>query len=962
MPRDAGIKKVLIIGSGPIVIGQAAEFDYAGSQACMAVKEEGVEVVLVNSNPATIQTDPDTADRVYIEPLTVESLAEIIARERPDGLIATMGGQTALNLAVDLERAGVLAKYGVRMLGTSTYSIRLAEDRQMFADLMVDRGQPVLPHVTVADLWAARDFTAQYGFPVVVRAPYCLGGTGSGHASNPEELEIMVENSLRLSPVSAAFIERSVLGWAEVEYEVLRDGQDNAITVCNMENMDPLGIHTGESIVVAPSQTLSDDDYQRLRTASLDIVRALDVRGGCNCQFALNQATGEWVIIEVNPRLSRSSALASKATGYPIARVAAKIALGYTLTELRNDVTEASACAEPALDYVVVKLPRWPFDKFREVDPHIGMTMKSTGEVMAIGRSFEEAFLKALRSLDVGGGWLTVDERWTPESIRACLQRATHERPAAIYNALAQGWSVEQIVDLTRIHPWFIQRIRRIWNAECGMRNAEWKSERETRIALHQAKQLGFSDEHLDTIIPHLTFAIPHSAFRIPHLRKALGIRPTYKMVDTCAGEFAAATPYFYSTYEDEDEAEPLDGKKAIVLGSGPIRIGQGIEFDYSSVHAVMALRAAGVKAIVVNNNPETVSTDYHLSDRLYFEPLTLEEVLNVVEHEQESGELLGVIAQFGGQTALNLVQPLTQAGVTILGTSPASLAATEDRQQTAAVCESLGIPVPQWQIAHSQEELEAFAPRIGLPVLVRPSYVLGGRGMKIIRNVEELGSYLKALGPRLSRHPVLVDQFLEGALEVDIDAASDGHDICAVIMEQIEPAGVHSGDSTCVYPPHTLSQDVQERIRDYTLRLARHLHVMGLLNVQYAVKDGVVYLLEANARASRTVPFASKASGVPLANIATRLILGASLREIAPEYELRITNYELQGGGTVLSPQSSVLSPKVSVKCVVFPFDKFPSLSRALGPEMQSTGEAMGVGVDFASALAKARQGAGLH
>ena len=622
MPRDAGIKKVLIIGSGPIVIGQAAEFDYAGSQACMAVKEEGVEVVLVNSNPATIQTDPDTADRVYIEPLTVESLAEIIAHERPDGLIATMGGQTALNLAVDLERAGVLAKYGVRMLGTSTYSIRLAEDRQMFADLMVNRGQPVLPHVTVADLWAALDFTAQYGFPVVVRAPYCLGGTGSGHAANPEELEIMVENSLRLSPVSAAFIERSVLGWAEVEYEVLRDAQDNAITVCNMENMDPLGIHTGESIVVAPSQTLSDDDYQRLRTASLDIVRALDVRGGCNCQFALNQATGEWVIIEVNPRLSRSSALASKATGYPIARVAAKIALGYTLTELRNDVTGASACAEPALDYVVVKLPRWPFDKFREVDPHIGMTMKSTGEVMAIGRSFEEAFLKALRSLDVGGGWLNVDERWTPESIRDCLQRATHERPAAIYNALAQGWSVEQIVDLTRIHPWFIQRVRRILNAERGMRNVEWKSERETRIALHQAKQLGFSDEHLDTIIPHLTLAIPHSALRIPHLRKALGIRPTYKMVDTCAGEFAAATPYFYSTYEDEDEAEPLDGKKAIVLGSGPIRIGQGIEFDYSSVHAVMALRAAGVKAIVINNNPETVSTDYHLSDRLYFEPL----------------------------------------------------------------------------------------------------------------------------------------------------------------------------------------------------------------------------------------------------------------------------------------------------------------------------------------------------
>jgi carbamoyl-phosphate synthase large subunit len=948
MPKDPSIKKVLIIGSGPIVIGQAAEFDYAGSQACMAVKEEGVEVVLVNSNPATIQTDPDTADKVYIEPLTVESLAEIIERERPDGLIATMGGQTALNLAVDLERSGALARYGVRMLGTSTYSIRLAEDRQMFADLMEDRGQPVLPHVTVADLWAARDFTAQYGFPVVVRAPYCLGGTGSGHASNPEELEITVENSLRLSPVSAAFIERSVLGWAEIEYEVLRDAEGNAITVCNMENMDPLGIHTGESIVVAPSQTLSDEDYQRLRTASLEIVRALDVRGGCNCQFALNQATGEWVIIEVNPRLSRSSALASKATGYPIARVAAKIALGYTLTELRNDITGASACAEPALDYVVVKLPRWPFDKFRDVDPRIGMTMKSTGEVMAIGRSFEEAFLKALRSLDVGGGWLRVDGRWTRESLCEALERATHERPSAIYNALAQGWSVQEIADLTRIHPWFIERIARI--TDLSSRLSDCIQSDVLLSLVHEAKRAGFSDEHIHSLVD------PRFMISDPKLR----VRPTYKMVDTCAGEFAASTPYFYSTYETENEAEPLDGKKAIVLGSGPIRIGQGIEFDYSSVHAVMALRTAGVKAIVVNNNPETVSTDYHLSDRLYFEPLTLEEVLNIVEHERQSGEMLGVIAQFGGQTALNLVQPLTHAGVNLLGTAPSSIAATEDRKQMAAVCEALGIPVPQWQIVHSQEELAAFVPQIGLPVLVRPSYVLGGRGMRIIHSADELGSYLKVLGPRLSKHPVLVDQFLEGAMEVDIDAASDGHDIFAVIMEQLEPAGVHSGDSTCVYPPQTLSPETQERIRDYTLRLARHLGVVGLLNVQYAIQDGVVYLLEANARASRTVPFASKASGVPLANIATRLILGARLREIAPDYGLRSTIYEAQGSAAVFSPQTT-LSPRVSVKSVVFPFDKFPSLPRVLGPEMQSTGEAMGVGPDFASALAKARRGAGL-
>jgi carbamoyl-phosphate synthase large subunit len=940
---------VLIIGSGPIIIGQAAEFDYAGTQACLACREEGVEVVLVNSNPATIQTDPGTADRVYIEPLTVESLTSVIERERPDGLIATMGGQTALNLAVDLERAGILEKHGVRVLGTSTYSIGLAEDRQTFADLMEDCGQPVLPHVTAADLWTARDFTEQHGFPVVVRAPYCLGGTGSGHATNAEELERLVEDSLRLSPAGVAFIERSALGWAEVEYEVLRDAHNNAIIVCNMENMDALGIHTGESIVVAPSQTLSDRDYQRLRTASLEIVRALDVRGGCNCQFALNQATGEWVIIEVNPRLSRSSALASKATGYPIARVAAKIALGYTLTELRNDITGASACAEPALDYVVVKLPRWPFDKFREVDSCIGMTMKSTGEVMAIGRSFEEAFLKALRSLDVGGGWLRADDRWTPESIRHNLLYPTHERPTAIYNALASGWSVDEISELTHIHPWFVHRISTIWQMEEQYRRDP------SSQSLREAKRMGLSDDHLLEIHPHSAHLLssaqpgnPHSALDFRRMRRDQGILPTYKMVDTCAGEFEAATPYFYSTYETEDEAEPLPGRKAIVLGSGPIRIGQGIEFDYSSVHAVMALRLAGVAAIVINNNPETVSTDYHLSDRLYFEPLTFEEVMSIIEHEQAGGELLGVIAQFGGQTALNLVRPLTQAGVRLLGTSPRSIAATEDRKQMAAVCEHLGIPIPQWQIVHNREELEAFAPHANLPVLVRPSYVLGGRGMKVIRSVEELSSYFKVLGPRLSRHPVLVDQFLEGAVEVDVDAASDGRDIYAIVMEQLEPAGVHSGDSTCVYPPQSLPENVQTQVHDYTLRLARHLEVKGLLNVQYALKDGIIYLLEVNARASRTVPFASKATGMPLATIATRLILGEPLQEVVREYS---------PGRVTPSSQGRNL---VSVKTVVFPFDKFPSLSRVLGPEMQSTGEAMGVGIDFASALAKAREAAG--
>ena len=921
MPKDNTIKKVLIIGSGPIVIGQAAEFDYAGTQACIACREEGVEVVLVNSNPATIQTDPTTADRVYIEPLTVESVSAIIAAERPDGLIATMGGQTGLNLAMDLERAGVLEKYAVRMLGTSTYSIRLAEDRQLFADLMEERGQPVLPHTSVTDLWEAVDFAKRHGFPLVARAAFCLGGTGSGHASDSEELESLVISGLRESPVGSVLLERSVRGWAEVEYEVLRDAEGNSIIVCNMENMDPMGVHTGESIVVAPSQTLSDADYQRLRTASLEIVRALDVRGGCNCQFALNQETGETAIIEVNPRLSRSSALASKATGYPIARVAAKIALGYTLAELRNDITGASASAEPALDYVVAKLPRWPFDKFRNVDQRIGMTMKSTGEVMAIGRTFEEAFLKALRSLDTRSSYLEVSPKWTDERIEKNLRQPTHERPAAVYNAIARGWPVESISEISRIHPWFIERFAAIHDMYTRLRRGV------TPDLLREAKRMGFSDEQIADC------AGDESQHDIRARRKQAGILPTYKMVDTCAGEFAASTPYFYSTYEQEDEAEALPGPKVIVLGSGPIRIGQGIEFDYSSVHAVEALREMGVKAIVINNNPETVSTDYHLSDRLYFEPLTLEEVLNVVEHEQEG--LLGVIAQFGGQTALNLIKPLAEAGVKILGTSPESIAATEDRKQMGGVSDALSIPVPAWTIAHSQEELETFAPQIGFPVLVRPSYVLGGRGMRVIHTQDELRTYLKGLGTALRRHPILIDRFLEDATEIDVDGVSDGQDLFAVVMEQLDPAGIHSGDSRCVYPPQSLTPEIVAQVERYTLDLARHLGVVGLINVQYAVKAGTVYLLEVNARASRTVPFASKATGVPLARIATRLIMGEQLAGM---------NLRAEANG------------RVSVKSVVLPFNKFPQLVPVLGPEMQSTGESMGTGPDLATALAKAQ------
>ena len=681
--------------------------------------------------------------------------------------------------------------------------------------------------------------------------------------------------------------------------------------------------------MVAPSQTLSDKDYQRLRSAALQIVTALDVRGGCNCQFALNQQTGDFAIIEVNPRLSRSSALASKATGYPIARVAAKIALGYTLTDLRNDITGASASAEPALDYVVVKMPRWPFDKFRAVDHHIGMTMKSTGEVMAIGRSFEQAFLKALRSLDTRSDRLEISPAWTRERIADCLAEPTHERPAAIYNAIVQGWSIEEICSLTNIHPWFIERFARI--ADCELRIANCCDSDALSDLIPEAKRLGFSNDHI------LSLVNPQSAIRNPQFPWP---RPTYKMVDTCAGEFAASTPYFYSTYEQEDEAYPLPGPKVIVLGSGPIRIGQGIEFDYSSVHAVETLREAGVKAVVINNNPETVSTDYHLSDRLYFEPLSLEEVLNVVEHEQDG--LLGVIAQFGGQTALNLIRPLAEAGVKLLGTSPESIAATENREEMAALCERLAIPTPAWTIAHGQDELEAFAPKIGFPVLVRPSYVLGGRGMKVIRAQDELRSYLGGLGSQLRKHPILIDRFLEEAIEIDVDGVSDGHDIFMVVMEQLDLAGVHSGDSTCVYPPQTLSPEVLERVRAYTRSLAQALNIIGLINVQYAVKDGAVFLLEVNARASRTVPFASKATGVALARIATRLILGARIANM-PE----LANFH---------PRDS----RVSVKAVVLPFSKFPALDPVLGPEMQSTGESMGVGINFTDALAKANLGAG--
>jgi carbamoyl-phosphate synthase large subunit len=932
VPLERTLRRVLIIGSGPIVIGQAAEFDYAGTQACLAVREEGVRTILVNSNPATIQTDPGMADVVYIEPLTVETLAAIIARERPDGLIAGMGGQTALNLAVALDEAGILGRYGVRLLGTPLAAIRAAEDRHAFADLLERLGQPVLPHTAVTTVAAAEAFAAEAGFPLVLRAAFTLGGTGSGVAHDWDELRARVAEGLRLSPVGQVLLEKSVLGWAEIEVEVVRDGADNAIQVCNMENLDPMGIHTGESIVVAPTQTLSNADVQRLRTAALTIVRALGVQGGCNCQFALNQQTGEIAVIEVNPRLSRSSALASKATGYPIARVAAKIALGYTLPELRNAITGASAALEPALDYVVVKVPRWPFDKFPEVDPHIGVSMKSTGEVMAIGRTFEAALQKALRSLDDGLPWLTADATLDDVALRAALARPTHRRLQAVETALQRGWAPEEVQALTGIHPWFLARLAAIARAAAGA--VSWSDPE--RLAA--AKRMGFGDAHLAALagLP----AGDHGA-AVRAARRAAGVRPVYKMVDTCAGEFDARTPYFYSTYGGEDEAPPLPGPKAIILGGGPIRIGQGIEFDYSAVHAVRTLREAGVGAIMINNNPETVSTDYNISDRLYFEPLSLEEVLNIVEHERDG--LLGVIPQFGGQTALNLVAPLAAAGAPILGTAPAAIAMAEDRRQTGALAERLGLLMPAWGTAQAVDEALAVAARIGYPVLVRPSYVLGGRAMRIVPAPDALVSYFAGLDADLRRHPVLIDRFLAGAVELDVDAVSDGDTTLCVVMEQVEHAGIHSGDSACVYPPHTLAPADLVAAEAATAALAGALGIKGLMNVQFAVHEGTLYLLEVNARASRTVPFASKAAGLPLARLATRILLGARLADLPADR------------------RRGALRGRVAVKGPVLPFRKLPGLLPLLRAEMQSTGESMGLAATFPAAYAKALLGAGV-
>lgn len=925
MPKREDISKIMVIGSGPIIIGQAAEFDYSGSQACKALREEGYEVVLVNSNPATIQTDKEIADIIYVEPLVPEVVASIIEKERPDGVLPTMGGQTGLNLVTQLAELGILEKYGVETLGTSIESIKRAEDRELFAELMREINEPIPESKAVRSVGDALETAEAIGYPVIIRPAYTLGGTGGGVANNEEELKEIASRGLKASLVNQVLIEKSLLGWYEYEYEVMRDSIDNCITVCNMENLDPMGIHTGESIVVAPAQTLSDVDHQKLRSAALKIIRALKIEGGCNIQFAVNPERWEYYVIEVNPRVSRSSALASKATGYPIAKIAAKIAIGLTLDEIPNDVTkETPASFEPSLDYVVVKIPRWPFDKFREADKIIGTQMKSTGEVMAIGRTFEEALQKAIRSLDTGRHGICADGREEEKDIKKIIKELKHptdKRIFYIYDALKAGLSIEEINKITGISPFFLYKIKNILDMENKL-----LSVKPTKLVLQKAKKLGFSDKQL-------AYIFKTSEEKIRKIRKA----PVYKMVDTCAAEFEAKTPYYYSSYESVDEVKVSKRKKIIIVGAGPIRIGQGIEFDYCCVHGVLALREEGIEAIIINNNPETVSTDYDVSDKLYFEPLTFEDVMNVIEKEKP----YGVIVQFGGQTSINLAVPLAKAGVKILGTSPENIDRAEDRERFTRVLKKLGIPQAPYGTAFSFEEAKEIASRIGYPVLVRPSYVLGGRAMDIVYDEASLQRYISEAVKVSGEHPILIDKFLDNAIEIDVDAVADGKDVfIGGIMEHIEHAGVHSGDSACVLPPQTLSRRTIEIIKDYTRKIARELNVIGLLNIQLAVKNGKVYVLEVNPRASRTVPFVSKAIGIPLAKLATKVILGKSLKELGYVGEPKIRH--------------------IAVKEAVFPFAKLPGVDPMLGPEMKSTGEVMGIDFDFGKAYYKAQVAAG--
>ncbi|SDC38664.1 carbamoyl-phosphate synthase large subunit [Shouchella lonarensis] len=930
MPKRTDVKKILVIGSGPIVIGQAAEFDYAGTQACQALKEEGYEVILMNSNPATIMTDTTMADRVYIEPLTLEFVSRIIRKERPDGLLPTLGGQTGLNLALELHREGVLDVYEVELLGTKLSAIEQAEDREQFRALMHELGEPVPESEIVHTLTEATHFAKQIGYPVIIRPAYTLGGTGGGIAYDEESLEEIVTSGLKYSPVTQCLIERSIAGFKEIEYEVMRDAQNEAIVVCNMENFDPVGVHTGDSIVFAPSQTLSDKDYQMLRDASLNIIRALGIEGGCNVQFALDPDSDAYYIIEVNPRVSRSSALASKATGYPIAKMAAKIAVGYHLDELKNPVTETTyACFEPALDYVVTKIPRWPFDKFESANRKLGTQMKATGEVMAIGRSLEESLLKAVRSLEAGYDHV-LDEALEEQSREALLEKVSHaddERLFAIASLLRKEVSIDEIWQATKIDRFFLQKLARIVALEPYVVEAK-----EDLSLLYRLKRMGFSDAHISRV-----WQIEEQM--VYETRKKAGIVSVYKMVDTCAAEFASPTAYFYSTYEQENESIRTEKESILVLGSGPIRIGQGIEFDYATVHTVWAIKEAGYEAIIMNNNPETVSTDFSTSDKLYFEPLTVEDVMNVVDCERPKG----VMVQFGGQTAINLADELARRGVKIIGTALEDMDRAEDRDKFEQTLLALDIPQPPGKTATSVDGAVTIAREIGYPVLVRPSYVLGGRAMEIVYHEEELLRYMQTAVKVNPKHPVLVDRYLTGK-ELEVDAISDGKDVYIPgMMEHIERAGVHSGDSIAVYPPQTVPAHLKERIIERTTRIAQGLNIIGLLNIQFVWHQDEIYVLEVNPRSSRTVPFLSKITGVPMAGLATHVMLGASLQSL--------------GYGSGYHPEAK----EVSVKVPVFSFAKLRRVDISLGPEMKSTGEVMGRDQTLEKALYKGLIAAGM-
>jgi len=937
MPKDTSIKKILLIGSGPIVIGQGCEFDYSGVQACKALAEEGYDVVLVNSNPATIMTDPEFAQRTYIEPITPEAIEKILEREKPDAVLPTLGGQTALNAAMSLVENGALERHGARLIGANAEAIRRGEDRQIFKDIMIEIGLDVAISGVARSIDEAREISVKIGkFPLIIRPAFTLGGAGGGIAYNREELEEIVRGGIDLSPTGEVLVEESLLGWKEFEMEVIRDRADNCVVICSIENLDPMGVHTGDSITVAPIQTLTDREYQAMRDASFAVIRAIGVEtGGSNIQFAVNPTNGRMIVIEMNPRVSRSSALASKATGFPIAKIAAKLAVGYTLDELKNDITrETSACFEPSIDYCVVKIPRFTFEKFPQADPTLTTQMKSVGEAMAIGRTFKEALQKALRSLEIGRFGLGADgkdkppvlEDGTPdiELLEQKLRIPNNERIFFLRYAILAGFTTERIFELSAIDPWFTENIRQIVAEEALIAQEGIGNGR-----LRRAKKMGFSDRQL-AILTKATEPEIRAA------RKAAGVFPTYRLVDTCAAEFEAYTPYFYSTYGDEDETRPSDRKKVMILGGGPNRIGQGIEFDYCCVHAAFALKELGWETIMVNSNPETVSTDYDTSDKLYFEPLTLEDVLNIYERERADA----IIVQFGGQTPLNLAAGLAANGCKIIGTQPSSIEMAEDRKHFSAMLNQLGLRQTEGGTATNEEEAVAVASGIGYPVLVRPSFVLGGRAMQIVHHEAELRHYIRTAVEASPERPVLVDRFLEDATEVDVDCIADG-ETCVIggVMEHIEQAGIHSGDSACVIPSFSLSAKVLEDIKVATKSMARELKVSGLMNVQFAVKDEQVYILEVNPRASRTVPFVSKAIGKPLAKLAAKIMAGKTLKELGFTDEVVPKHY--------------------SVKEAVFPFIKFPGVDIILGPEMRSTGEVMGIDADLGIAYAKSQMSA---